>query len=218
MGKISILILVIFILSSNLYGADDIKTIKSELDDKDWQVRYNAIDKIKDINNEENLELLIKVAGTRSEYWPIKIKAIQLLGKSQNPKALEVLLDIFNDPFNNWECPSIKSYTAYALGNFKNNEKVLNSLIKAIDDQEVFTREAVIKSLGEIANLKAIPYLLNALKDEKVAVRISVLEALEKIGDMSAIPYIEKFIEKEDDHIIKERAIIALNNIRNNYK
>jgi len=214
---LSIMLLLIFLVV-NTNSADDIKAIESEFNNKDWGVRYSVLDKIKDISKKDSITFLIKVVSNRAEYWPIKIKAIQLLGKSHDPEALNTLLTIFNDPFLNWECPSIKSYTAYALGNFKNNHKVFNSLINAVDDKEVLTREAVITSLGKIANPEAIPYLLNALNDKSIAVRLSALKSLEEIGDINTIPYIQNFINREIDSTIKEMASIILNNISTNHK
>ena len=85
----------------------------------------------------------------------------------------DLLLSIFNDPFSNWECPSIKSYTVTALGYYKGNQKVLDTLIKATSDRELLTREAAIQSLGRIGDARAVPQLLGLLEDPSTAIRLS---------------------------------------------
>lgn len=145
------LVLMVFAASKS-FAAEGFDKIKADLNSRDWEVRLAAVEKLNNLKEEKTIDLLMKVAEARGEYWPVKIKAIKLLGESAAPKAVEILLSIFNDTFNNWECPAIKSYTALALGNFKGNAKVVDTLISGINDPELFTREASIQSLGRIGN------------------------------------------------------------------
>ncbi|MBM4140338.1 MAG: HEAT repeat domain-containing protein [Nitrospira sp.] len=89
--------------------ADKIDEIKVELESYNWQTRLSAVEKLKGIKDERAFKLLLEIADTSVEYWPIKIKAMLLLGEIGNPKAIELLLKVFNDAFLNSECPSIKS-------------------------------------------------------------------------------------------------------------
>ena len=197
----------------NIYASDDLAKIKEEVNSKEWQVRLNAVKKL-DPHNEEAVNLLLKVASTRSEYWPVKIKAILLLGESKDPRAKKVLLTTFNNTFQNWECPSIKSYTATALGNFKGDKKVADALMNGIHDPELLTREASMRSLGKIGDPRAIEYIVEALDDSSSAVRLSAIDALGEIGDPKAIQYIQKHAEKENDDIVKSRALTVLEELQ----
>jgi HEAT repeat protein len=190
--------------------AEDFNKIKADLNDRHWEVRLAAVEKLGKINDEEALNLLMQVADTRKEYWPVKIRAIQLLGETADSKAIKLLMSIFNNPFFNWECPSIKTYTALALGNFKRDERVVDTLIEGINDQELLTREASIESLGKIGNPKAVPYLLHTLNDQNVTIKLSTIKALENIGDPQAIPYLQHIAENNNDSLIKNRARVAL--------
>ena len=156
----------------------------------------------------------MKVAGTRSEYWPVKIQAIKLLGEAANPKAISILLTIFNDSTLNWECPAIKSYTALALGNFKENPEVIQALLSGIHDRELFTREASIQSLGNIGSIEAVPNLIELLHDRSIAVKLSTINALEKIGDPQAISYLKKVADRDSDPIVRSEALDALKNFQ----
>ena len=203
---------ILIVFASTCFAAEGFDKIKTDLDSREWEVRLAAVEKLNNLKDEKTIDLLIKIAGTRGEYWPVKIKAIKLLGESADPKAVDVLLSTFNDSFNNWECPAIKSYTALALGNFKGNAKVVDSLINGIDDPELFTREASIQSLGKIGNPAAVLPLVSALKKESPAVKLSAIKSLEIIGDPQAIPHLQMIAENDSDPVIKEQAKAALNN------
>ena len=208
---------VVFLLclsqTGNIYASDDLAEIKEQLNSKEWQVRLNAVEKL-DPRNEEAVNLLLEVASTRSEYWPVKIKAILLLGESKDPRAKKVLLTTFNNTFQNWECPSIKSYTAIALGNFKGDKKVVDTLLEGIHDPELLTREASMRSLGKIGDPRAIDYIAEALDDSSIAVRLSAIDALGEIGDPKAIQHLQKRAENENDDIVKSRALTVLEELQ----
>jgi HEAT repeat protein len=203
---------ILLIVPVTISAADDLANILKEIDSSSSQTRLAAVEKLGNRKDEQSIELLMKVAGMREEYWPVKIKAILLLGESKDPKAVDLLLSIFNDTFQNWECPSIKSYTAIALGNFKGNNKVVDTLITGVSDRELFTREASVQSLGKIGDPRAVPYLLNILDDRSIAMKLSAIRALEGIGDPRAIPYLKNMAEKDTDAQIKHEASDVLKN------
>ena len=205
------LVLIVFAASTS-FATEGFDKIKADLDSRKWEVRLAAVEKLTNLKEEETIDLLMQVAGDRGEYWPVKIKAIKLLGESANPKTVKMLLSIFNEPFNNWECPAIKSYTALALGNFKGNAKVVDSLISGISDAELFTREASIQSLGRIGHPAAVLPLIAALNSDSSAVKLSAIKALEMIGDPQAIPHLQWIAENDKDSVIRSQAKAALNN------
>jgi HEAT repeat protein len=209
---ICLLISVMILAVLDVISADDFKKIKADLDDRHWEVRLAAVEKLGKINDEKALDMLMQVADTRGEYWPVKIKAIQFLGEAADPKAITLLISIFDNPFLNWECPSIKSYTALALGNFKGDERVVDTLIEGINDRELLAREASIQSLGKIGNPKAVSHLLQALNDKNVTIKLSTIKALENIGDPQAIPHLRNIAENDGDPVVKDLAETALNN------
>ncbi|MEW6001104.1 MAG: HEAT repeat domain-containing protein [Nitrospirota bacterium] len=206
--------ILIIIFPLNVSAVEDFERIKSELDSDDWGIRLAAVEKLGIIRNEESINLLIDVAERRGETWQIKKKAILLLGEIKDPKAIGHLLSIFNDPFLNWECPAIKSYAAISLGNFKGNVRVIEALINGINDRELLTREASIRSLGKIGDPKAVSLLINLLKDSSIAIKLSSIKALEDIGDLRAIPYLRRAAERDTDSLIRNEIASALNNFR----
>ena len=195
----------------NSTAEDRLNRIKTELDNPDWQVRLAAVEQLGARSDERALSMLLDVAGTWTERWPVKIKAIQFLGEARYPKAVGLLLSIFNNSFLNWDCPSIKSYTATALGNFKGNREIVYTLIDGTTDTELLVREASIRSLGKIGDPRAVPYLIRLLGDPSAAIRLSAVEALQGIGDPATIPDIRRALEKENDSVVRRRELMALN-------
>ena len=217
MSSFMVLLFTLFFFASIFAGdatADMIDEIKVELESNNWKTRLSAVEKLKGIKDERAFKLLLEIADTSVEYWPIKIKAMLLLGEIGNPKAIELLLKVFNDAFLNSECPSIKSHAAIALGHFNKDKRVVDALITGINDGEVLTREASVNSLGKIGNPKAVPFLIPALNDKSFAVRLSAVRALGKIGDPQAIPYLQKIADSDNDPYMKNEAISALKEMR----
>jgi HEAT repeat protein len=206
----------VLIAPGKVFAGDNINGIKAELGKSNWKARLAAVNKLENRKDKVALDMLREVAGTRGEYWPVKIKAILLLGEAQDPESVELLLTIFNDPFSNWACPSIRSYTATALGYYKGNPRVVDTLIGAVNDRELLTREAAVRSLGRIGDSKAVPYLLGLLNDPSAAVRLSVIKALAEIGDPEAIPQIRRVSQSDSDEIVKREALAALSNFHGN--
>lgn len=209
----SILLALIILIPLNVL-ADDTAKIKKELDSSDWQVRLKAVEKLDNRSDEEAVNLLLSVAGTRTEYWPVKIEAMLLLGETKDPRAKKLLLSIFHDPNLNWECPSIKTYAVVALGNFKGDPYVVESLIKALDDHEKMTREAGIQSLGKIGDPEAVPYIIESLNEPSFAIKLSAIEALEAIGDPQAIAPLQRIAENDTDELIRDKAKEAIETLK----
>lgn len=199
---------------ATLFASDDIQKIREGLDNMDWEVRLSTLEKLRNVKGERAVNLLMDVAGTRGERTTVKITAIQLLGESEDPRAVEMLLPIFNDSTLNWDCPAIKSYAAIALGYFKGDSRIVDALISGLDDPELLTREACIQSLGRIGSMKAVPYLIRALKDNYVSIRLSAIKALGEIGDPQALSHLKRIEENDTDSVVRNQAKSSLSNFQ----
>jgi len=209
-GFLSLLVSALTISPGTSSAASDLSKIREDLKSIDWQVRVASVERLKNEKDEKTVNLLMEVVSTREERTPVKVAAIQLLGEAGDPRAVEVLLPIFNDATLNWECPALKSYTAAALGSFRGDSRVVDALISGIDDRELLTREAAIRSLGRIGSAKAVPYLIRVLNDEHVSIRLSAIKALGEIRRPEAMPYLERIATDEKDPVVKGQADSAL--------
>jgi HEAT repeat protein len=209
----TIAIVVLFFLSNEgISIAENIDKLVADLDKGDLGTRLSAVEELGRIRDEKSIDLLMNVADTSGEAWKIKIRAIRLLGEIGNAKAVDLLTKIFSDPFLNHECPAIKWNTAIALGNFKNNSRVADTLINGLQnkDEILGTREAVIQSLGKVGDSKAVPFLITALDDKSFAIKLSAIKALGEIRDPKAILSLKHIVDNENDPYIKNEALSAL--------
>lgn len=217
MGKNVVILSIVVLMIMSIIGtsmAADMAQLRRDIESLDWETRLAAVEELGKIRNEEAFNLLLKVADTWIEYWPVKIKAITLLGEIGNRKAIEVLLKIFYDPFLNRACPAIKSYTAQSLGSFTDDTMVVDALITGLDDYELLTQEASIRSLGKIKNPKAVPHLIGMLNNKSVALKLSAIQALGDIGDVRSVPNLQRVAESDSDPLVRNAAATALKSFK----
>jgi HEAT repeat protein len=219
-GIISIVItlwcLIIFHAPLYVFAETPIDHIKTELKSSELDTRKAAVEKLRHRKDEETVDLLISLAGNRWEDWQVQVKAIQFLGEAKNPKALNLLLRIFNSHSRYWECPAIKSYTALALSNFGREPGVTDALTKGLHNSELLTRDASIQALGIIKDEKTLPSLVPLLQDKSVTIRLGVIRALENIGDRQVIPVLKIIAADDNDEVVRETAKFVLTNFNKN--
>ncbi len=211
-----ILFTIFYILILYVYSvANDLKGLVKALESKDRETRLLAIKELSRIKDKEAIEILLKIALDEREDWRIKIITIRLLGEIDDIRITDRLVTIFNDPFLNEECPAIKWNTAIALGKeFNKGTRAVDSLIEALNQDNLLIKEAAIQSLEKIGDPKAILYIIPLLEDKNFAIKISAIKALENIGDSRAIPFLERFIDLTDDMFLKRQAISSLKKLR----
>lgn len=195
--------------------ANDFQEVVKALESKDRQTRLIAIKELSRIKDKEAIDLLLKIAFDKREDWRIKIVAIRLLGEIDDLYITDKLVTIFNNPFLNEECPAIKWNTAIALGKeFNRGTRAVDSLIEALNQDNLLIKEAAIQSLGRIGDPKAVPYIIPYLEDKNFAIRFSAIKALENIGDSRAIPFLERFVDSTNDKLLKHQTISSLKKLR----
>ena len=182
---------------------------------KSWKDVWGAIQKLEGRGDEAAVDFLMAVADNGWENWQVKIRAIEFLGKAENPKAVDLLLKIFASRSLHYSCPAVKTYTAIALGNFKEDGRIQDILIKGIQNDEPQVREACVRALGKTGDVKAVLVLILLLNDHSIAIRLSAIHALERLADRRAIPYLEILSEKDSDEIVRNVANRALKNFHN---
>lgn len=208
------LLIVVSILQVKNSSSEDTDTLLSALHSNDMQISLSAVERLGSIRDENAVNALMGFVGIKEEDWRIKIRAIRLLGDIGNPRSADILIKMFYDPFLNDECPAIKWNTAIALGNFKDDPRVVAALIGSLNYNNLVIREAVIQSLGNIGDSQAVPFLIPALNDKSFAIKLSTIRALGKIGDSGAIPFLERVVASDNDPYIKDEALSALQVIK----
>jgi HEAT repeat protein len=207
----NLLFIIFLIVAGEKAIAGDIEELIANLQSSNLQTRLLAVEGLGRVKDEKAVDALLKIVVVKGEDWRIKIKVIRLLSEIEDPKVEELLVRIFNDPFLNEECPAIKWNIAIALGkDFNKGSRAVDSLIDALNYNNLLVREAAIQSLGKIGDPRAVPFLIQALNDKSFAIKFSTIRALGDIGDPQAIHFIKQIADNDNDPYIKGEALLAL--------
>jgi len=185
--------------------------LMAKLQSADPREHSSAVEELRKASDDDTVKALMKVVEERRDDWKLQISAIRLLGDIANPLATDLLIKVVTDPFFSNECPALKWNGIIALGNFKDDSRVVDALLYRLNEDTLYLREAVIQSLGKIGNREALRYMVSALGDKSFAVRMSALRALGEMGDPDAIPHMKKVAFNDADPLIREEALRALN-------
>lgn len=127
-------------------------------------------------------------------------------------QAIPILIDGLNES-ERLKCEIIESLGKIGIP----SEIVIGSLIKEIENTDIFIRISVIKSLGQLGSDLAVPALISASMDKKNKnLRDYIAESLGKIGSPKALPCLKE-ISKDKNKDISEAAIRAINMISKDF-
>lgn len=195
--------------------AADINALMKQLLGNDRETQMRAADALSKYKEGMAIDALVNFVFLKKEHWTVKIKIIRILGDIPDQRIADRLVTVFNDPFLNEECPAMKWNAAIALGkDFNKGTRAVDSLIEALDYNNLLIKEAIIQSLGKIGDSKAVPFIIPSLRDQSFAIKFSAIKALENIGDPQVIHHLRQLAETEEDVYIKGAALAALKNFR----
>ena len=154
--------------------------------------------------------------------------AAYLLGKAQNPRAIQPLIEALGDFDKSVREQAVLALSAIgksaieplsaamkeprwetryraveALGKIA-DEKAVKPLIQALKDNRDHVRYMAAKGLREFRDSDAIEPMIILLKDENMYVRMMAVRALGALGGKKSKAALEKALETEDDDKVKE--------------
>ena len=181
----------------------------------------------------QNLEGLIKSLLDSTDP-NVRQYAAYLLGKAQNPRAIQPLVEALGDfdksvreqatlalsaigkaaiaPMSaalkepKWET---RYRAAEALGKIA-DEKAVQPLIQALKDNRDHVRYMAAKGLREFGNSEAVDPMIILLKDENRYVRMMAIRALGAIGGKKVHNALKQALEAESDEKVKEAITEAM--------
>jgi len=158
------------------------------------------------------------LAALTHQEWLVRLHAVEALGKTKSPAAVEPLLSaLFNDADT-----AVKEDAIRALGQIGDG-RALEFLIHVM--KEPGLRPLAVEALGLIGDRRAVPVLIKVLEgddrpersrivvgcgdkwDEEMATRGAAVRALGQIGDEQAIPSLVKALQ---DTVTRPDAAAAL--------
>jgi len=138
----------------------------------------------------------------KNEYYSVRLRAADALGKIGNEAAVTALLEALKD-----ERDFVRSSAADALGKI-GNEAAVTALREALKDEGDFVlRWSAADALRKIGNEAAVTARREALKDEgDFVLRWSAADALGKIGNEAAVTVLLEALKDERDFVCSSAA------------
>jgi HEAT repeat protein len=128
--------------------------------------------------------------------------AAYLLGKAQNPRAIQPLIEALGD-FDK----SVREQAMLALSAI--GKAAIEPLSAAMKEPKWETRYRAAEALGKIADEKAVKPLIQALKDNRDHVRYMAVKGLREFGDSDATePLI--ILLKDENRYVRMMAVQVL--------
>lgn len=160
-----------------------IESLIRALDDADADVRRYATEALIRITEQKAVERLLKALGDKKRIVGIDADTAKALGKMADLGGVELALE--------------------ALGDTSQLARIVEPLIKALDDEDWIVRSSAAEGLANIADPRAVQPLLKALGDKNSTVRMDAARALGEIGDESAVPALEGLLSDESISVRK---------------
>jgi HEAT repeat protein len=120
--------------------------------------------------------------------------AAYLLGKAQNPRAIQPLIEALGD-FDK----SVREQAMLALSAL--GKAAIEPLSAAMKEPKWETRYRAAEALGKIADEKAVKPLIQALKDNRDHVRYMAVKGLREFGDSDATEPLIILLEDENRYV-----------------
>ena len=177
------------------------------LQDDSEYVRRAAVEVLNQVGNTDAIKDLL--GALRDRDWWVRVRAADALGSIGGPKVVEAVLALVRDKDEFIRRCAIEILnTTRAQGG---EERTLNSLVGALDDEDWWVRERAIDALARIGDRRAVPALLKVLERDSKAAPVAI-RALAGLGDAQAIPALLAQLRRQDRSTRAEaiRALAAL--------
>jgi HEAT repeat protein len=149
----------------------------------------------------QGLEGLVKALRDSTDPQ-VRQYAAYLLGKAQNPRAIQPLIEALAD-FDK----SVREQATLALSRI--GKAAIEPLAEAMKEPKWETRYRAAEALGKIADEKAVKPLIQGLKDNRDHVRYMAVKGLKELGDSDAIEPLVILL-KDENRYVRMMAVRAL--------
>lgn len=149
-------------------------------------------------------DILSLLEASKHENPHTRLRAIQSLAKSNDPRSIPVLLDALDDTE-----AAVRATAATALGKLRAGQAKWQ-LLERLGEDDVEVRLAVIDALGRIADPDVVPGLSLTLRNAQApSLQIAAVHALSKIGGASALAALQA-AARDGDPDVQEAASRAV--------
>ncbi|MCA2517786.1 MULTISPECIES: HEAT repeat domain-containing protein [unclassified Microcystis] len=151
-------------------------------------IRYEATVALRDISDSTAIYALS--LGLKAMDKTIQCRAVDALGKFQDPRVVELLSQVINGQYDT----ELQCRVVDAIGKLQ-EPKLIDLLHNLLSSQQESILHHVIQVLGESRDTCAVDPLIAFLKQKSLYVHTSAVEALGKIGDTRAVESLIAFLD-----------------------
>ena len=184
----------------------DIQGLIETLRQGDTSVRTKAALALGEIRDEQAVPALIEALEDHAGV--VRQNAVEALGKVRDKQAVPALIKKLDD--DHW---GVREKAVLALGAI-GGEQSVSVLIEILNDEDWQVRWRAAEALGKSGDGRAVPALIKALNDQHSAVREGTAWALGQLNDKDAIEPLEHLLKKELDGLVTQKAIVAIERIK----
>jgi HEAT repeat protein len=131
----------------------------------------------------------------------VRVHAVQRLGESQSPEAVDSLIAVLDDPSEMVRVQAIRS-----LGKI-GDPRALPALQEKVDDPLHTVRLQVSMTLGEIQAPTSIPTLMKLLYDPDESTRLAAARSLGKIGTAEAVQGLIEVALLDEAEMVRQHVV-----------
>jgi len=166
------------------------------LTDEEWEVESAATNALVAIGKPA-VEPLIEILQDENEDTFLQTKVIAVLAGIKDERAIQPMIQALK------EKPELQADLGYHLGLM--GEPAVETLIKALGDEDPEARVRAAEALGRIGGERAVGPLTDALNDEDEGVRLFAKMGLESIGNQQNNTLIMTYGKEREFYIEDQR-------------
>ncbi len=155
-------------------GIESIDMLIEALKNPSPLLRKNVAKTLGRMKAEKAVFALIEL--TEDPDWKVRSSAVEALGSIGNKRAVEPIVRCLSDNVERVQQQAMRSLLRFGK---LSTEPLLNALLY---EKDKFNLRAIILTLGELQDLKAVPSLINNLRSSYFVIRMAAVKALIKFG------------------------------------
>ena len=177
------------------------------INDSDLEVVYAIITALTQIRYKEAIPAIIQQLDNPSD--ELKYVSALALGKFKDERIIEPLIKLSASTN-----PKLRLAALIGLKQMGDQQIVVNTFIKALEDEDAYVKQAAAYNLAELKNPKTAEFFIDKLRAaENVGMKITAAKALGSMKIINAVPVLVDTLDHEDVSLVSE-AIKALMNIK----
>jgi len=165
---------------------------------------------LREILGERSIDLFAKIVRGEvkgADGRMVRQTAVEELGKLQDKRAVESLIEVLSD-----EDKNLRAVATSSLGSFK-DDRAVEALITALKDEAGEVRREAVLALGRIKDDRAVEPLIETLRESSSQLRRDAARVLTWMGDERAVAPLTRALE-DDDGYVRMQAEKALDRIK----